>query len=452
MTGMATHPTSDKNNKTSLLLALTMVITMALSLTEPQRAEAAVNVQERTSPGGIAYWLVEDDTIPLVAVRFAFEGAGAAQDPEGRGGSANLLSGVMDEGAGEYDHIAFQTLLEDNAIRLSFDASQDNFSGELTVLSDTIELGTELLALALIEPHLGDDAIERTRGQVMAGLRRDLNDPESIASRLSSQTFFPDHPYARSSNGTLDSLPAITRDDLVAHHAATLAQNNIRVTIVGDLSSEAADTFVDTAFGSLRAEAELSTVPDISIPTGVQALDAQDVAQTVIRFAVPGIERDDPDFLTAFVMNHILGGGTFSSRMFKEVRQDRGLTYSVFTYLASRDHATMFAGGASTRPERAQETLDVMRDVIARFVEDGPTEEELAAAKDFLIGSYPLRFDSSQKIAQQLVGMQLEDIPISYMIERADLIRAISVDDVRAMSERILKAPLSLVIVGQPLS
>ena len=452
MAGKTEPPASDKNKKTSFLLALTMVITMALSLTEPERAEAAVNVQERTSPGGIAYWLVEDDTIPLVAVRFAFEGAGAVQDPEGRGGTANLLSGVLDEGAGEHDHIAFQTLLEDNAIRLSFDASQDNLSGELTVLSDTIELGTELLALALTEPHLSVDAIERARGQIMAGLRRELNDPESIASRLSSATFFPDHPYARSSNGTLDSLPAVTRDDLAAHLAATVAQDNVRIAIVGDLSGEAADTFVDNAFGSLRAEADLAAVPDVVIPAGVQALDAQDVAQTVIRFAIPGIGRHDPDFLTAFVMNHILGGGTFSSRMFKEVRQERGLTYSVFTYLATRDHTTMFAGGASTRPERAQETLDVMRDVIARFVEDGPTEEELAAAKDFLIGSYPLRFDSSQKIAQQLVGMQLEDIPVSYMVERADLIRAISVDDIHRVSDRILKAPLSLVIVGQPLS
>ncbi|CAN0603470.1 unnamed protein product, partial [Ectocarpus sp. 12 AP-2014] len=157
---------------------------------------AAVNVQERTSPGGIDYWLVEDDTIPLVAARFVFEGAGAVQDPEGRAGAANLLSGLLDEGAGEYDSIAFQTLLEDNAIRLGFDASHDNFSGELTVLSDTIELGTELLALALTEPRLDEDAIERTRAQIMAGLRRDLNDPESIASRLSSETFFENHPYA----------------------------------------------------------------------------------------------------------------------------------------------------------------------------------------------------------------------------------------------------------------
>lgn len=443
---------SIKNNKTSFVLALTMVITMALSLTQPQRAEAAVNVQERTSPGGLSYWLVEDATIPLVAVRFAFEGAGATQDPEGRPGVANLLSGTMDEGAGEYDSQAFQGLLEDNAIRLSFDTSHDNFAGEMTLLSDTMELGTELLTLALTQPRFDEDAVERIKGQIVAGLRRDLNDPENIASRLSSETFFPDHPYARPAEGTVESVPAITRDDLVAHHSAALARDNLLISIVGDLSPEAADMFVDAAFGGLRAEAELTPVADITIPSGEQTQDVQDVAQTVIRFAVAGIERDDPDFLTAFVMNHIIGGGTFSSRMFLEVRQARGLTYSVFTYLAARDHAPMFAGGASTRPERAQETLDVMRDVIAGFVEEGPTEEELSEAKDYLIGSYPLRFDSSQKIAQQLVGMQLEDIPISYMIERADLIRAITVDDIRRVAGRILNEPLSLVIVGQPLS
>lgn len=447
-----TSSLSIKTNKTSFLLALTMVITMALGLTQPQRAEAAVNVQERTSPGGLSYWLVEDATIPLVAVRFAFEGAGATQDPQDRPGVANLLSGTMDEGAGEYDSQAFQGLLEDNAIRLSFDTSHDNFGGEMTLLSDTMELGTELLTLALTQPRFDDDAVERIKAQIVAGLRRDLNDPENIATRLSSEAFFPDHPYARPSDGTVESVAAITRDDLVAHHASTLAQNNLHISIVGDLSAEAADTFVDAAFGGLREQAELTPIADTTIPTGTQTQEVQDVAQTVIRFAVPGIERDDPDFLTAFVMNHIVGGGTFSSRMFLEVRQARGLTYSVFTYLAARDHAPMFAGGASTRPERAQETLDVMRDVIAQFVAEGPTEEELSEAKDYLVGSYPLRFDSSQKIAQQLVGMQLEDIPVSYMVERADLIRAITVEDIRRVAERILNEPLSLVIVGQPLS
>lgn len=444
----------------ALTLTLTLVISMALSLTDPKTAQAeaqtgaqaTVNVQERTSPGGLSYWLVSDDTIPLVAVRFAFEGAGGAQDADGKAGAANLLSALLDEGAGEYDSIAFQTLLEDNAIRLSFDASHDNFSGELTVLSDTIELGTSLLALALNEPRLDEDAIERTRGQIMAGIRRDLNDPETIASRLSGSTFFPDHPYATSSSGTLETLPAITREDMLAHHQQRLAHNLLRISIVGDIAPEAADTFVDNAFAGLPDTAQLVDVADITVPTGMTGFESQDVAQTIIRFALPGLERDDDDFLTAFVMNHILGGGTFSSRMFREVRQKRGLTYSVYTYLAARDHAPMLGGGASTRPERAQETLDVMRDVIAGFVAEGPTEDELQQAKDFLIGSYPLRFDSSQKIAQQLVGMQLEDMPVSYMVERADLIRAITVDDVRRVAERVLNAPLSLVIVGQPLS
>ncbi len=413
--------------------------------------QAAVNVEERTSPGGLAYWLVSDDTVPLVAVRFAFDGAGATQDPDGKAGTANLLSGVLDEGAGEHDSLAFQTLLEDNAIRMSFDANHDSFAGELTILSDTVELGTSLLALALAQPRLDEDAIERTRGQIMAGIRRDLNDPESIASRLAGTTFFPGHPYTHQAQGSLETLPAITRDDLAAHHKAALAQDNLHIAIVGDISAQSADTLVDDAFGGLPEKAQLATIADMRVPAGVTGFDEQDVAQTIIRFGVAGIDHDDDDFLTAFVMNHILGGGTFSSRLFQEVRQKRGLTYSVYSYLSARDHAPMFGGGASTRPERAQETLDVIRDVIAHFIKDGPTEDELQQAKDFLIGSYPLRFDSSQKIAQQLVGMQLEAMPASYIVERADLIRAITVDDVARVSQRILKAPLSLVIVGQPL-
>lgn len=419
---------------------------------EGRLSQASVSVDERVSPMGIAYWLVEDDTLPLVALRFAFKGAGAVQDPEGRDGTAYLLSGVMDEGAGPYDSLAFQTLLEDNAIRLSFDASQDNFSGELTILSDTVELGTELLKLALTEPRLDQDAIERTRAQIMAGLRRDVHDPESIATRLSSHTFFPGHPYAHQVQGTLETVPAITRDDLAEHHQKVLARDRLRIAIVGDIAGAEADTLVDTTFGSLPDETELPAIANTSVATGVQVTEELDLAQTVIRFALPGLDRDDDDYLIGHVMNHILGGGTFSSRLFKEVRQARGLTYSVYSYLASREHAPMLAGGASTGPDRAQETLDVIREIIATFLAEGPTDEELSLAKDFLIGSYPLRFDSSQKIAQQLVGMQVEDMPVSYMTERADLIRAITVDDIKRVAGRILNAQLSIVIVGKALT
>ena len=250
----------------------------------------------------------------------------------------------------------------------------------------------------------------------------------------------------------MESVPTIARDDLAAHHAAAFARDRLKVAIVGDIAPEHADRLVDAAFGDLPQTANLPAIPDFTIPNGVQATDAQDIAQTVIRFALPGLHRTDPDYLTAHVMNHIFGGGTFSSRLFKQVRQERGLTYAVYSFLAAREHAPLLLGGASTRPERAQETLDVIRQVIAEFLAEGPTGEELDQAKDFLIGSYPLRFDSSQKIAQQLVGMQLEDMPVSYMSERADLIRAISVDDIRRVAERLLRAPLSTVIVGRPLT
>ncbi|MBV6656762.1 MAG: insulinase family protein [Devosiaceae bacterium] len=425
---------------------------MTLTLTPDAGAEAAVNVVERTSPSGLSYWHVADSTVPLVAMRFGFRGAGATQDTDGLEGTATLAAAVLDEGAGPHDALAFQTLLEDNAIRLSFDASQDNLTGELTVVADTVELGAELLSLALTQPRFDEDAIERARGQIMAGLRRELNDPEAIASRLSSETFFPDHPYARPSRGSLESLPTISTGDLRAYHQRALGRDRLHIAIVGDIDADGADALVDAAFAGVAEASSLTTVSRIDVPAGTVRHQDLDVAQTVIRFAMPGIDRDDPDFMAAFVMNHIVGGGTFSSRLFKSVREERGLTYSVYSYLAVRDHAPFIGGGASTRPERAQETLDVIRDVLSTFVAEGPSEEELQAAKDFLIGSYPLRFDSSQKISQQLVGMQLEDMPISYMAERAALIRAITVDDIRRVAARLLNAPLSLVIVGQPLT
>ena len=431
--------------------ALFLLLGFALIMLQTQNTKAAVNVAELESPGGLAFWLVEDDTLPLIALRFGFDG-GAAQDPEGRAGTANLVSALLSEGAGPHDSLAFNTLLEDHAVRMSFDASHDRFTGGLTVLANELETGADLLRLALSEPRFDADAVERVRGQVLASLRREQSDPQRIAGRLFAETLYEGHPYGRPSRGSLESVPEISIDNLRAYQTATFARDNLSIAIVGAISSEDAGALVDTIFGGLPEAASLSPVEDITLPTGVVTQDERDLAQTVIRFALPGIARDDEDFIPAFVMNHILGGGSFSSRLFTEVRQARGLTYSVGTYLGTRDHNALLGGGASTRPERAQETLDVIREVIAGFLEEGPTDEELRGAKDFLIGSYPLRFDSSNAVARQLLGLQMEDFPASYMTERAGLIEAVTREDVVRVAERLLREPLSLVIVGQPLS
>lgn len=407
----------------------------------------ATEVQAVTSPGGITAWLVSDDTVPLIAMNFAFRG-GAAQDPEDKPGVASLLSTMLDEGAGDLDSAAFQRRLEDEAVRLSFDAGRDSFSGSLNTISDRREAAVDLLALALTEPRFDPEPLERMRNVLLSNLRSQEKDPDAIAGRTFAAATFPDHPYGRPSEGTVESMSAITREDLVDFHARTLAKDNLVIGVVGDITAEELGPLLDRAFGGLPEKADLKPVPDIEPKVGLTLEETVPNPQTIIRFGTEGVARKDPDFMAAYVMDHVLGGGTFSSRLFEEVREKRGLAYSVWSGLASFDHSSLYMVGTSTQAARAAEALDVIRAEIDRMAAEGPTEKELLDAKKFLTGNYALRFDSSGKIAGQLVGLQLEELPIDYFLTRNELVEAVTLEDVRRVAARILGQPITVLTVG----
>lgn len=410
----------------------------------------AATVQKVKTPGGFEVWLVEDYAVPLVAFDFAFK-AGAAQDPAGKPGVAHMLGGLLDEGAGPYDAEAFHRAMDDLAIEISFHAEHDNFHGQLKTLSRNIDPAFELLRLAVCEPRLDADAIERVRAQIIAGLKHEVKDPNRVASRAFREDAFPNHPYGRPSQGSLDSVPSITRDDLVALHRATLARDNIRIAAVGAIDAERLAAIVDATFGALPAKADLIAISDVVPAAGHKRVLDVDVPQSTIRFGLPGVARTDPDFMIAVVVNHILGGGVFSARLFKEVREKRGLAYSVHSQLAAHDHAALFSGGTSTKNERAAESLSVIEEEIAKLVADGPTDEELEKAKKYLIGSYVLRFDTSTKIAGNLVNLQTDGLPVEFLDRRNEMIDAVTMADVRRVTRRLFENKALLVTVaGRP--
>lgn len=412
---------------------------------------SAIDIEQVTSPGGIKAWLVSDDTIPLVAVDIAFTDAGAAQDPEGKAGRANLMSAMLDEGAGDLDSVAFQTALRDDAVRLSFDQSRDHFYAALQVISSNLTGGFDLLALALTEPRFDEEAIGRMKSSITVSLRNELNDPDAIAAKLWSATAFPNHPYGTPSNGTVETVATLTRDDLVEAHAKDFAKDNLMVSVVGDIDAQTLAPLLDRAFGALPDNAELTPIETIEPATGLSVTETVETPQTAIRFGGPGLARKDADFIPAYVMNHILGGGAFSSWLFNEVREKRGLAYSVYSFLAPFDHAAVFGGGTATRNDRAEEAVSVILEQIARMAADGPTQEELDDAKAYLIGSYALRFDSSGSIARQLLAIQLEDLGIDYIDERNGQIEAVTLDDVRRAASRILgQGQPTVAVVGSP--
>lgn len=398
---------------------------------------SAITIEQVTSDRGITAWLVSDDTVPVVAVDVAFANAGSTQDPDGKAGRANLMASLLDEGAGDLDSFAFQNALQDKAVRLTFEASRDHLYGDMRSLSSNVAEGFEMMRLSLMEPRFDDEAIARMRGQITTGLRRDLNDPEAVAARLWSRTAFPDHPYGVPSDGTLESVAAITRDDIVAAHADGFAKSNLYVAVVGAIDAEELKPLLDQAFGDLPDEAALVPVPEIEPATGLTVNETLATPQTSIRFGGPGLMREDPDFIPAFVMNHILGGGTFSSWLFEEVREKRGLAYSVYSYMAPYEHTSVFGAGTATRNDQAEEAIDVILTQFRKMASEGPTEEELDDAKAYLTGSYALRFGSSSSIARQLLFLQLEDLGIDYIDKRNDLINAVSLEDVRRAAQRI---------------
>lgn len=410
----------------------------------------AVDIQ-RVDADGIEAWLVEDHANPIIAVRIGFRGVGAATDPLNKAGLANMVSGLLDEGAGDLDSQAFQGRLDELAIRFGFDASLDDFGGSFQTQTEHRDAAFDLLRLALTRPRFDVEPLDRIRAQVEAGLRRDQEDPETVASRRLFAALFPDHPYGRSVEGTLASLPGIDRRDLQRFVSERLGRDNLVVGVVGDITPAQLAPLLATTFDGLPAKALPAAIADVAVQGHGTTVIDMSVPQSAIAFAQPGLKRDDPRFYTLTVLDQILGGGGLSSRLFDEVREKRGLVYSVYTALVPLDHAALVIGGAATANARVAETLEVVRNEWTRVGKFGVTPEELADSKTFLTGSYPLRFAGSGRLAGMLVAIQLDSLGIDYANRRNALIEAVSLEEVNRMADQLLHtAQLSFVVVGQP--
>ena len=393
---------------------------------------------------------MRDPTVPLIAMDFAFTG-GANQDPEVKPGVSYLTSALLDDGAGELDAKVFQQRIEENAVQLRFSSGRDHFQGSIRLLRDRMDQGFDLLRLALTQPRFDADALERARAQVVSSLRRDTTNPNSISNRVWWKTAFPHHPYGRPTNGTLESVPTITREDLRDYHARVLNRATLKVAVVGDIDAATLGPALDRVFGALPAQGKLDPLPPARIQdVGRRIVIDLDVPQAVLSFGREGLARKDPDFIPAFVVNHILGGGSFSSRLYSEVREKRGLAYGVSSYLLPLERAALFTGGTQTSNDSAGEALKIIEAEIRRMASEGPTEAELAEAKAYLKGSYPLRFDTSSKIASQLLQIQIEELGVDYINKRNSLIDAVTIEDARRVAKRLADGGMLVTVVGRP--
>ncbi|MEP2715992.1 pitrilysin family protein [Pseudophaeobacter sp.] len=413
-------------------------------------AQAEIKINEVTSPGGITAWLVEDHSIPFTALELRFRG-GTSLDAPGKRGAIYLMAGLLEEGSGAMRAQEYTRALEQLAASFSYDADRDSLSISARFLSENREAAVALLRQTLQEPRFDQDALDRVRAQVLGGLRSDLKDPNKIAAQAFAGMAYGDHPYGSSGKGTIATVSELTRQDIFAAHEAVFARDRLFVSAVGDITPAELGGLLDSLLGDLAAEgAPLAGPAEVAISGGVSIVD-YDTPQSVALFGHIGIERDDPRFFAAYIMNQILGGGSFDSRLMEEVREKRGLTYGVYSYLVPQDLAAIYMGQLGSANGKMAEAVSVIQGEWQRLASEGVSDKELTDAKTYLTGAYPLRFDGNGRIASILVGMQMDELPMDYVQTRNDKINAVTLEEINQVaSEVLLPEELHFVVVGRP--
>jgi zinc protease len=426
----------------SLGIALVVIAMVApASAAEVKSLDLGKNVQ---------VWLAEDHTLPIVSLSVSFP-AGSAYDPAGKAGLASFAASLIDEGAGGMNARAFHGALADRAIQFNVNVERDYMVVGITSLSENLPEALRLLQTALLHPRFDNDAVTRVRAQIVQGLEQGESQPPTVARRAFTRAFFGDHAYAHPVDGEISTITAITPEDLRGFARAHWVKGGLKIAIAGDISAVAASKLLGDTFKPVSGATPppLPQVGRLGQP-GVH-VTAMAVPQPTILFGLPGIMRADPDFIPGYVANYIVGGGGFSSRLTDEVRVKRGLTYGVSTALTAMNRASVMQGSVATRANAVRQTIQVVKDTLARFAAEGPTQAELDDAKTYLTGSFPIAFASNAGTAAQLSTFQRQGLDAGYVARRNGLIQAVTLDDVKRVAKKLFDpARLTVVVAGSP--
>ena len=397
-------------------------------------------------------WLVNDKNLPIVAIKIAFK-SGSGIDLKGKKGTASLTASLLDEGAGNYSSKEFKKKLADNSIKLNFSVSQDNFYVNLYTLKENLDLSFQLLDLALTKPMFNLEEVNRIKSNTKLILEESYKDPDEIGSRLFREILFEGHPYEYDTLGVLEDIDKINKEDLVNFLANNLRLDNLYIAVSGDINEFELKKYLKKYFQKLDKKNKIT----FHIPIHKKRIEPKvflhkkDLRQSNIIFAGKGIARDDPYFYSAYVMNYILGGGGFFSKLTTEIREKRGLVYSVYSYLYRYDKYNFFSGGAQTSNENVDKVIKIIKEELMKVKKKGVTEEELKNAKNYLINSYVLRLDSNRKIASILLNTQMDGLNINFFEKRNDYINSVSQEDIKKIANRILdENQIFFLIIGNP--
>jgi len=411
---------------------------------------SAIELQQVTSPMGRIGWLAQDSSIPFASIEVIFTG-GAGLETAERAGAVSMMTALLSEGAGDLDAQGYATALESLAGSVSFDAGRDQVTMSIRALSENRAQVVDLALLALTEPHFDQVSLERVRAQTVASLERSALDPNTITARAFASAGYTGHAYANPVSGTPDTVAALTLDAILEAHRAVFNKDLVYFGAAGDITPEEFGAFIDRVLDDLPiSNTPLPDYRAFAAPPGVTVIDF-DGPQSVVQFGHAGLRWDDPDFMAAYVLNEIFGGGGFGSRLMKELRESRGLTYGIYTSLASGRFGDSFAGRFSTGNETAAEAVALVREQFEWLANGGITQDDLTRIQTYLTGAYPLRFDGNEAIAGILASMQFNGFALDYINVRNDLVRAVTLDDVQRVARRLAQPEaLHFVVVGRP--
>ena len=428
--------------------AMKKLLTAIIVLVAAQSALAGVKIEHWVSPTGARVYFVESRVLPMLDVQVDFA-AGSMFDPAGKSGTAALTRSTLDLGAGTRDETAIAEQLADIGATLGGGADTDRASVAVRTLAapEKRNAAIDILRNVLQAPRFDAAIVEREKARTVAGLKEAMTRPDSIAGKAFWSALYPAHPYGR--QATPESVAALTRDELAAHHARYYTAANASITLVGDILRPEAEKIAESLLAGLPAgSAATLPAPPVVAPGNTVKL-AHPASQAHVLIGLPAIERGNPDFFPLLVGNYTLGGGGFVSRLMKEVRDKRGYAYSVYSYFSPLKQTGPFQIGLQTKRSQAQDAIKVTRGVLDAFLKEGPSAEELAAAKANLTGSFPLRLDSNKKILDNVAVIGFYGLPLDWLDRYQANVQAVTVDDVKqAFSRRVRPAELITVTVA----
>ncbi len=421
------------------------------AVTKSTRTKAPVHIQEFAAKNNQTVWFVPNPELDLVTVGFSFQYGGRQSDPESKPGLTDFMVAMLDEGAGPYDSQAFKKILLEKNIQLSIQSNQDNIIIVFRTISTNVTEAFRLVKLALTQPSFTGEAHTRVRQQITASLMQSLHRPEQIAQDiLKSSIFGNDHPYVKNTKKCLDILPTITNTDLAEHLRKTITRANVKIAVAGNTTEIDIKRNVNDLMSALPKGKERQQIPNGQLHAmGKTIIEELDVPQTVVMFAHPGLKRNDPDFYAAFLLINALGGH-FESRLWNEIREKRGLAYSINLSLFCHNLKYGMMGATATKTESVEHVLQLIRSQWEDVAEHGITKDELELQRKYVIGSYPLSFIETPDVVKILLAYQGEGFPKTYLNDRVDHFKKVTIADIKRVAKRLLKSnQLTFVVVGK---